>query len=119
MIVVLDASAAVEVVLKRKSASKIASYSSKADWVIAPMLFISEVTNVFWKYFKISELPIEICERCLEQAIALPDEYFSEKELYREAFMLSCTADHPVYNGILLTLDNKLFLSGLYKSLGS
>ncbi|CAK8712925.1 hypothetical protein GMJAKD_02190 [Candidatus Electrothrix aarhusensis] len=47
MIAVLDASAAVEVVLQRPMAGHLNRYLSEADWVVAPTLFISEVTNVF------------------------------------------------------------------------
>ena len=119
MITVIDASAALEVVLRREFADKLASYLSQAEWVIAPTLFISEVSNALWKYHRFTDLPLETCERCLEQAVALPDEFFSEKEFYREAFMLSCTADHPIYdivylvlarrnNAFLLTLDRRL-----------
>lgn len=39
MIVVLDASAALEVVFKRKQASKLADLLGEANWVIAPTLF--------------------------------------------------------------------------------
>jgi len=119
VIVVLDASAALEVVLKRKHSSQLISFLSEADWVITPMLFISEVSNAIWKYHRFANLSLGMCERCLEQAIALPDEFFSERELYREAFMLSCMVNHPVYdaiylvlarrnNGVLLSLDQKL-----------
>lgn len=62
-----------------------------ADWVIAPTLFITEVNNVFWQYQKFADYPYPDCERDIEQTIALPDEYISEIELYREAFKLGCT----------------------------
>ena len=119
MIVVLDASAAIEVVLQRNSAEKLAKSVVEADWVIAPTLFISEVTNTVWKYQKFADLPFNFCEKALEQALSLPDDFINEYDLYREAFKLSCTLDHPVYdiiylvaarrnNGTLLTLDKKL-----------
>ena len=119
MIVVLDASAAVEVVLQKKAATKLSRYLDKADWVITPTLFISEIANVFWKYQRMTDLPIESCDRYIDQALGLPDDFLNEIDLYREAFKLACTADHPVYdmmyliaarrnNGTLLTLDKKL-----------
>ncbi|MBU0485651.1 MAG: type II toxin-antitoxin system VapC family toxin [Proteobacteria bacterium] len=119
MIVVLDASAAIEVVLHRDSAEKLSKQLVEADWVIAPTLFISEVANTVWKYQKFADLPFQLCEKALEQALALPDDYINEYDLFREAFKLSCTLDHPVYdmlylvtarrnNAILLTLDKKL-----------
>ena len=57
MIAVLDTSAAVEVVLKRKSSALFNDFLAEADLVIAPTLLITEATNVFWKYQKFSEIP--------------------------------------------------------------
>jgi predicted nucleic acid-binding protein len=119
VILVLDTSAAVEIVLQRDSAPRLAKLVRDADWVIAPMLFISEVNNVFWKYQKFVDYPYPDCERDIEQAIGLPDQYINEIELYREAFKLGCTLDHPIYDMFyvvlarrnsarLLTLDKKL-----------
>jgi len=53
----LDASAAVEVVLKRESSALFTDFIAEADLVIAPTLLITEATNVFWKYQKFSEIP--------------------------------------------------------------
>ena len=119
MITVLDASAAIEIVMGRKSGNKLSKYVLEADWVIAPTLFISEVTNTIWKYQKLADFPYRSCEKALEQALALPDDFVNELDLYREVFKLSCTLNHPVYDmfylviarrnsGTLLTLDKQL-----------
>ena len=119
MIAVLDASAAIEIVMGRKSGKKLSTYVLEADWVIAPTLFISEVTNTVWKYQKLADFTHRSCEKALDQALALPDDFINELDLYREAFKLSCTLNHPVYdmfylvlarrnNGRLLTLDKQL-----------
>ena len=119
MIVVLDTSAAVELVLQRNSSPQLAEVIRSADWVIAPTLFIAEVNNVFWKYQKYADHPYPECELNIEQALALPDDYINEIELYREAFKLGCTSDQPIYDMFyvvlarrnsarLLTMDKKL-----------
>jgi len=119
MITVLDTSAAIEIVLSRDPTNQLNKVVREADWVIAPTLFISEVTNVFWKYQKFANHPYANCEKSIEQAISLPDEYFNELDLYREAFKLGCTLDHPIYDVLylvlarrhsatLLTMDKKL-----------
>ncbi len=119
MIAVLDTTVAVEIVLQRDSAAQFGEIVKKADWVIAPTLFISEVTNVFWKYQKLVDYPYAACEKNIEQAIALPDDYLTEVDLYREAFNSGCKLDHPVYDmmylvlarrnsAVLLTMDKKL-----------
>ena len=47
MIIILDASAGVEIVLKGKHALALGGYVAEADWVVAPTLYIPEITNVF------------------------------------------------------------------------
>lgn len=119
MIIILDSSAGAEIVLQRKHAAALSRHIVDADWIIAPTLYIPEITNVFWKYYRFSDMPIEQCEKAIEQAVALPDEYFDEKTFYKEAFALACLAERPVYdmyflvlarrnNGFLLTLDKPL-----------
>jgi len=119
MITVLDASAAIEIVLQREKAVKLSEYIIASDWVTAPTLFISEVVNTVWKYQKFADLPFNVCEKALEQALALPDDFTNEQDLFREVFKLSCTLDHPSYdifylvtarrnNATLLTLNRKL-----------
>ena len=122
MIVVLDTSAAVEVVLQRKSSAKFVQALSSADLVLSPTLLIAETSNVFWKYQKFAEYPFSKCEKLIEQAISLPDEYVNEHELYIEAFKLGCELYHPVYDALflvlarrnnakLLTMDKKLIVA--------
>jgi len=66
-----------------------------------------------------ADLSFRDCENRLEQAIALPDNFINEIDIFHEAFKLSCTVNHSVYdmlylviarrnNGTLLTMDNKL-----------
>lgn len=119
MIVVLDTSVAVEVVLQRDSALAFSTLLVEADLVLAPTLLITETANVFWKYQKFADYPYADCEKLIEQATSLPDEYVNEIELYREAFKLGCILDHSIYdamflvlarrnNARLLTMDKKL-----------
>jgi len=119
MIIVLDTSAAIEIVLQRSHAISFGENVAQADCVIAPTLFISEVTNVFWKYYVFKDMPLELCEQAIDGAVSLPDEFISEKDLYKEAFQLGCLTQKPIYdmyflvlarrnNGYLVTLDNSL-----------
>ena len=122
MIAVLDTSAAVEVVLKRESATLFAHFLAEADLVIAPTLMITEATNIFWKYQQFSDYPYDECEKSIDHIVSLPDEYVYELDLYRESFKLGCMLDHSVYdmiylvlarrnNAILLTMDQSLVAS--------
>ena len=58
MIAVLDTSAAVEVVLKRESATLFSYFLAEADLVIAPNILITEATNVFLEISEIIKLYI-------------------------------------------------------------
>ena len=118
MIVVVDASAAVEVILDRPRAEELRSYLEEADYVIAPDLYVSEVANALWKY--LSSMPEgSIDVSIVEDAVELPDDLVASRSLYREAFSLSVRESHPVYDCLylivarrnsatLLTLDTRL-----------
>lgn len=119
MTIVLDANAAIEVVLQRPFSKKIEELLSKAEWVIAPELFIYEVSNVFWKYYTLQKQPKEQCESALKEALQLPDEYFQGEDLALEAFAWSCLTRLPTYDmyyavlarrydATLVTLDKSL-----------
>lgn len=119
MIIVIDTSAGVEIVLQRKQANGFVKHIEDADWVITPTLYISEIANVLWKYQAFEDMPIHEYEENLENAVAIPDDYIDEKELYKEAFAMGCQTRMPVYdmffltiarrhNAYLLTLDQKL-----------
>ena len=107
MIIVLDASAAAEIVLNRASSDTLSNVLKQADWVIAPQLFIAEVTNVFWKYLAFGGISQTHCSELLEQSIALPDDYIEHDELYREAFSLSCQLKHSSYDALYLVVARR------------
>ena len=119
MIIVLDTSAAVEIVLQKKRASAFAQHIADADMVIAPDLYCFEMTNVFWKYYQFASLTMEQCEDALKKAVLLPDEFVSGKELYLEAYAMACLSKGTAYdmfllvlarrnNACLMTIDKKL-----------
>ena len=118
MIVVLDASAAIEVVLKRDASMVLRKAIEDADYIATPDLYVAEVSNALWKYASLAseELPPA---GLLDDALALPDEYVSARELCREAFAFSVQHRHPVYDSlyavlarrhsaVLLTVDRRL-----------
>lgn len=121
MIIVLDSSAAIEFILNRQHKKSIESSLLKSDLVTAPDIFISEVSNVFWKYHRFDSLQKKIGEELIDKSIQLIDQFESSSTLYREAFNFACTTKHPVYdtlyiilarrnNGRLISLDKKLNL---------
>jgi predicted nucleic acid-binding protein len=119
MIIVLDTTAAVEIVLNREKAQSIKNILKDAEWIISVDLFVSEVNNVFWKYYNFENMPIEICKKSIDRAINIIDDFESSIDLYKEAFSLACQINHPVYDALylicarrkdasLITLDRKM-----------
>lgn len=107
MRVVLDASAAIEVVLDRAHGPRFGGILEQADEVLAPDLLIPEITNTIWKYHQYEHLNLDICERALEFAIGLTDVLVPSNELYREAFLLARAARRPVYDMFYLALARR------------
>jgi predicted nucleic acid-binding protein len=119
MIVVLDTSAAIEIILNKKDSKKFKNIIIEADAVIAPELYISEITNVAWKYNKISNFGHEECFSIAEDGISLIDQFIDTKILWKEALREAMNNYQTVYDclylicarrndGILLTKDQKL-----------
>jgi predicted nucleic acid-binding protein len=114
MMVVLDTSAAVDLVLYPNERDETVQLLSDAEWVLAPTLFVSEVANVFWKYHAFSNLMQEQAERGMKAALELPDSLADDRELYTEAFAMACRTGHPVYDMLYLVLarrNNALLLT--------
>ena len=86
MTVVLDASGAVEIALKNQHSRKFTELLQKADVIIAPDTFVSEVTNVFWKYRKFSNFSDESCLNGIEFCVNLIDDFIDSRELWRESY---------------------------------
>ena len=52
MIIVLDVSAAIEIIFQRGKVDTFNNVYKQGTWIIAPDLFVAEITNVLWKYYK-------------------------------------------------------------------
>jgi predicted nucleic acid-binding protein len=105
--VVLDASAALEIALRKKQAAGLAAVLKAADVVLAPELFVAEVVNTIWKYHEFEHLPLDACDRLLETALALVDSLVSNKEIHAEAFLLARTGRRPAYDMFYLALARR------------
>ena len=107
MRLVLDASAAIEVVLRRTKAAAFAQALGEADEVLAPDLFVAEVVNTVWQYHQFESLDLNACDRALEHSLSLIDALVPCKELYREAFLLARSARRPAYDMFYLSLARR------------
>ncbi|MFP4364603.1 MAG: type II toxin-antitoxin system VapC family toxin [Spirochaetia bacterium] len=116
---VIDTSAAVDIILKKGNYSIFVDALDSADVVITPELFVSEIANVAWKYYRLADFSFEQCMQLSQDGINLIDQFIPSKELWKEALQDAIRNNHPVYdclylvcarrNGaILLTKDKKL-----------
>ncbi len=107
MRLVLDAGAALEVVLKRGRAGDFVRAIQEADTVMAPELLVPEVVNAIWKYHQFDRLDLNICNEALELAIDLVDDLVSCKDLWREAFFLARRNRRPAYDMFYIALARR------------
>ncbi|GHV17330.1 hypothetical protein FACS189493_4750 [Spirochaetia bacterium] len=120
MTVVLDVSGAAQVVFNNKEKhAKFQKVLDGADMIIAPDLYISELTNTLWKYYRARVYDYEKCCQYIQAGISLIDEFIDSKVLWQEAFKEGTLHDHPIYDmyyailarrrdGILITNDGEL-----------
>ena len=107
MRVVLDTSAAMDIVLHEPGADALQRTLDKAEWIEAPELFIAEAANVCWKNHKQGRLALDHCEPALSQAIGLMDAFIPAEALYQEAFGLAVTTQRAVYDMFFLVLARR------------
>jgi predicted nucleic acid-binding protein len=98
MTIVLDVSAAIQIILRKEKKDLFDEVYKKASWVIAPGLYISEITNVLWKYYKSNILNHEECLQYIEDGIELIDDFFNEKEMWKEVLAESIKNNHSAYD---------------------
>jgi len=119
MIIVLDASAGIEIALSRESSEIYERKIEKASKVITSELYKAETANVLWKYNNAGLLSKEEVQKRLKYCDELIDEYIDISENNEEALNEGIRIKHSVYdllylviarrNGaILLTQDKKL-----------
>jgi len=119
MTLILDVSAAIQIILKKDRKEYFSEIYEKSSWVIAPDLYIAEITNVLWKYNKARILSSDECQQYVEDGISLIDDYFQSKDLWKEVLGEGIRYKHSAYDlfyailarrnsGKLLTNDKEL-----------
>jgi predicted nucleic acid-binding protein len=119
MIAVLDISGVMEIIMKTNKGSRFHEALKKTTKVIAPDLYVSELTNTIWKYYKAKLLTEDSCVIKAEEGLKFIDEFINSKELWEEALGEGIRNNHPIYdmyyavlarrnNGTLITSDGDL-----------
>ncbi len=107
MIVVLDASAWIEIGLGRDKARRYQESLEQASKVLTSDLYKAEVTNVLWKYVKAKLLTKDIALQRLQYCLDLVDEYIDITENNQESLIESIRIDHSVYDVLYLTIARR------------
>jgi len=107
MIVVLDASAGIEIALSRIDAMKYETIITNASKVISSDLYKAEVANVLWKYHKSGLLNKNEVTQRLHYCTELVDEFIDIDENNEEALNEGIRIDHSIYDLLYLTLARR------------
>lgn len=104
---ILDASAAVHVVMATDHAADLVSKLEQSTAVSAPDLFLSEVGNSLWKYIRHGTIPPDEALGRMEEAIALADQIVPSAMLLQEAVAAAARYSHPVYDMLYAVLARR------------
>jgi predicted nucleic acid-binding protein len=107
MIIVLDASAALEIALNKNEGERFKDLLKRSELVLTPDTFPSEITNAFWKYGAYSNVEPETCERGIEYCLDLVDDFIGTRNLCREVFSESIKNKHPAYDLFYLVVARR------------
>ncbi len=104
---VLEASAAVRLILGDPAAAAMAEQIREAAVVMAPELMLTEVANTLWKLQRAGHLADLDPQQLLADARDLVDRVEADRHLQAEALALACHHDHPVYDCLYLALARR------------
>ena len=107
MIIVIDASAGIEIVLERSKSSVFGQKILSARKVITSDLYKIEVANVIWKYVKANLLDKNKANMTLELTQGLVDEFINISENNEEAMNESIRTGHSTYDLLYFTLARR------------
>jgi predicted nucleic acid-binding protein len=107
MIIVLDVSGAMEILLQKEKKEKYEDMYKQGSWVIAPDLFIPEISNVLWKYNRANIISHDECIQFTEDGISMVDDYIDAQELWKEALGEGIKNNHSIYDMYYLVLARR------------
>ena len=107
MISILDVSGAIQIILEKEKAEKFDRAINESDWVIAPDLYVSEISNVLWKYHKAKIISHDNCIQYVEDGIRMIDDYIEAKDLWKEALGEGIRNDHSIYDMYYVVLARR------------
>ena len=98
MIVSIDVCGAMEILMQREKAEKFGKALQEATLVVAPDLYVSELTNIMWKYHRAELLNSDECIQYIQDGINYIDKFVGSKDLWQEAFSEGLNNSHSIYD---------------------
>lgn len=95
-VVLLDASAAIRLVLSPVDHAAMLAEVEAASDVLAPYLFSAETGNALWKYFRAGKINSQALRERHGEAIGLVNLWLSDADLFPEALALAASRDYPI-----------------------
>lgn len=107
MIVVLDASAGIEIALTRENSKKYVDFLEKTSKIVTSELYRAETANILWKYCRAGLLAKEQALMRLSFCDNLIDEYWTISLNSEEALGEAIRLNHSVYDLLYLTIARR------------
>ncbi len=105
--IVLDASAAVEIVRNTKMGWALQELALTNEKKITCELMRAEAASVFRKFVRMKAVDADAADRLLAETTALPDEYYPLDDLQSEALRESIRLDHSIYDMFYFVLARR------------
>ena len=107
MMAVVDASGIMQILLKTDRMERFNAILQEASLVLAPDLYVAELTNVFGKYCASGKLSEETCLSSIQDGLSYVDRFLDSDDMWREAFAESIRNRHSVYDMLYLVLARR------------
>ncbi|MCL2609172.1 MAG: type II toxin-antitoxin system VapC family toxin [Treponema sp.] len=119
MTAALDVSGCLEILLQKEKSENFGKALKAANLVVAPDLYVPELTNTLWKYCRAGFLSQDECMQYIRDGINYVDKFIDCRDLWQEAFSEGLNNNYSVYDmfymvvarrygGALITCDSVL-----------
>lgn len=105
--IVLDCSAALEIAKNTEIGQALLGLVAPEEEIIAPSLFMAEITNAAWKHVHAGVLDEAHARELMEDALALPDRFVPMDNLLMESYAEGVALDHSAYDMLYLVLARR------------
>ena len=87
-----------EILLQKEKAGKFSKSLQEALLVVAPDIYVAELTNTLWKYYTAKILSEDECIQYVQDGINYVDNFIDSRELWSEALSIGIKNRHSIYD---------------------